>query len=147
MNAGTFLRSTQLLEGDFFENTIIFITEYNEKGAMGFVVNRLFPRSLNELQAFNKCLPFPLYEGGPADQEHLFFIHRRPDLVADGVPVAGNIFIGGNFQQAVTHINNGTITEKDVRIFIGYCGWDKGELEAEIKEGSWLASENEELFR
>ena len=147
MNAGIFLRSTQLLEGDFFENSIIFITEYNEKGAMGFVVNRQFSRSLNELQEFSKGAAFALYEGGPADQEHLFFIHRRPDLIVDGIQVADNIFVGGNFQQAVACINNGTITGKDVKIFIGYCGWNKDELEEEIKEGSWLLSQKEELFQ
>ena len=29
------------------------------------------------------------------------------------------------------------INVKKVRLFIGYCGWNAGELEAEIEEGSW----------
>ena len=62
MKAGTFLTSTALLNGTFFEQTVIFITEYNEKGAMGFVVNRQFPRRLNELVEFMHAGPFPIYE-------------------------------------------------------------------------------------
>jgi len=25
----------------------------------------------------------------------------------------------------------------ELKLFIGYCGWDKDELEQEMKEGSW----------
>lgn len=146
MNTGSFLHGTALLDGDFFEKAVIFITELNEKGAMGFVINKPFPRGLNELQEFSRSTPFPLYEGGPVDQEHLFFVHRRPDLIENGVLIAEGIFLGGNFQQAVEHINNHFITEKDIRIFIGYCGWDKNELEEEVREGSWQVNDQSPLL-
>ncbi|SHN41118.1 YqgE/AlgH family protein [Chitinophaga sp. CF418] len=145
MKAGTFLRSTSLLDDTFFEQTIIFITEHNEKGAMGFVVNRLFPRKINELVEFKDCAAFPLYEGGPVDQEHLFFIHQRPDLIKGGDQVTAHIQLGGDFKAAMQYINDNTITEKDIRIFIGYCGWDDQELEAEIAEGSWEAIQETEV--
>lgn len=144
MNTGSFLHGTPLLNGDYFENAIIFLTELNGKGAMGFVVNRQFTRSLNELQEFNDSIPFPLYEGGPVHQEHLFFVHRRPELIENGVLIGHGIFLGGNFRQAVAHINSHTITEKDIKIFIGYCGWDPGELEKEVSEGSWQVHDLEE---
>ncbi|HJT74921.1 MAG TPA: YqgE/AlgH family protein, partial [Chitinophaga sp.] len=98
MNAGTFLNSTSLLEETFFEKAVIFITEYNERGAMGFVVNKEFPRKLNELEEFKNIRPFSLYEGGPVDQEHLYFVHQRPDLITGGTPVTDNIFLGGDFK-------------------------------------------------
>jgi len=137
MKAGMFLRSTSLQDDTYFEQALIFITEHNENGAMGFVVNRLFPRRINELVEFKDSAPFPLYEGGPVDQEHLFFIHQRPDLIKGGDPITDTIHLGGDFKAAMQYINDNTITEKDIRIFIGYCGWDFEELEAEIAEGSW----------
>jgi putative transcriptional regulator len=146
MKPGLFLKSTALLNDTVFENALIFITEYNEKGAMGFVVNQKFPRKLNELEEFKKGQPFPIHVGGPVDPEHLYFIHQRPDLIEGGEPVTGNIFLGGNFKSAVKHIDNHMLSEKDIRIFIGYCGWDYRELDAEIAEGSWEVQETGDLF-
>ena len=81
MNAGSFIRSTSLLDDSFFEKAVILIAEYNKKGATGFVVNKPFTRRLNELEEFKDSIPFPLYDGGPVDREHLFFVHQRPDLI------------------------------------------------------------------
>lgn len=146
MQAGTFLKSTALLDDTFFEDTVILITEHNEKGAMGFVINRLFPRKFNELEEFKHSAPFPLHEGGPVDQEHLFFLHRRPDLITGGDPVTGDTCVGGNFKEAIRLINNKTLTEKDIHLLIGYCGWNHQELEAEIAEGSWEVWKEGHLF-
>jgi len=146
MKPGLFLKSTSLLNDTFFENAVLFITEYNEKGAMGFVVNQPFPRKLNELEEFKNNQPFPLYQGGPVDLEHLFFIHQRPDLIEGGEPITGNIFLGGNFKSAVRHIDHHQLTEKDCKVFIGYCGWDYGELDKEIAEGSWEPADAGNLF-
>ncbi|NIG54083.1 YqgE/AlgH family protein [Chitinophaga sp. Cy-1792] len=137
MNEGIFLHSTSLLDDTFFENTVIYITEHNEKGAMGFVVNQPFPRKINELKEFSHSIPFPLYIGGPVDQEHIYFIHQRPDLISGGDPIRDNVYLGGDFKSAIQHINSRELTEKDIKIFIGYCGWDDKELEEEINEGSW----------
>jgi putative transcriptional regulator len=146
MNAGLFIKSTSLLEDTYFANTVIFITEYNEKGAMGFVVNRPFPRKINELVEFRESIPFPLLEGGPVDHDHLYFVHRRGDVIAGGEPVTGDIFVGGDFKTAMHCLNTGTMTDKDVKIFIGYCGWDYQELDAEIAEGSWTVLDSYVLF-
>lgn len=146
MKAGIFLTATSLLDDTFFEKTVLFITEYNEKGAMGFVVNVQFEHRFNDLEEFRHSAPFPMYDGGPVDREHLFFIHQRPDLISGGEHVTGNIHVGGDFQEAVRLMNNKTLTEKDIKLFIGYCGWDFQDLEAEIAEGSWTVSETGEVF-
>jgi len=146
MKPGLFLKSTSLLNDTLFENSLIFIAEYNEKGAMGFVVNQKFPRKLNELEEFKNVNPFPIHLGGPVDQEHLYFIHQRPDLIEGGEPVTDNIFLGGDFKSVVRNIDNHILTEKDCRIFIGYCGWDYHELDDEIAEGSWEVLEMGDPF-
>jgi putative transcriptional regulator len=113
---------------------------------MGFIVNRQFSRGLTELEEFKRGVPFPLYEGGPVDQEHLFFVHQRPDLIPDSTPITEKVYYGGDFKTAVSHINQRTLTGQDIKIFIGYCGWDQEELEAEVAEGSWTVTDANEIF-
>lgn len=131
-----------------FQKVIVFITQYNESGAMGFVVNKIFERPLNHLVEFSSSPAFPLYNGGPVDKDHLYFIHRRSDLIPEGSLIIDDIYLGGNFKKAIDHINNKKLTISDVKIFIGYCGWDANELEEEIAEGSWIITDasNEIVF-
>lgn len=124
-----------------FDSSVIFIAEHNEQGALGFVINKVFERSLNELVEFNSSPAFPLYEGGPVDQEHLYFIHRHSAIIPGGTQIINDIYMGGDFKKTIELINNHNLTSKDIKIFIGYCGWDTGELEAEIAEGSWEVTE------
>lgn len=138
---GTILSSSPLMDDPNFMGASVLITEYNEEGATAFVFNKRFERRLNELVEFSSGPAFPLYAGGPVDKEHLFFVHHRNDLIPGGELVSDNVYFGGDFTQAIAHINSHTLTEKDIKIFIGYCGWDKGELEAEIGEGSWLITD------
>lgn len=134
---GKMLRSSALMDDPQFQSTVVFIAEHNENGALGFVVNKRFSRAFNELVEFRNSPPFPLYEGGPVDKEHLYFIHRCNNIIPGGTFIIDNIYLGGDFQKAVAHINNHQLTSRDIKICIGYCGWHTGELEAEIAEGSW----------
>lgn len=147
MKPGIFLKSTSLLNDTVFEDSIIYIAEYNEKGAMGFVINKKFQRALNELEEFKHIRTFPLYNGGPVDQEHLFFVHKRPDMIEAGTPIANGVYLGGDFKAAVQNIDDNLLTGTDIKVFIGYCGWDKEELEAEIAEGSWEVLESGTPFQ
>jgi len=77
-------------------------------------------------------------DGGPVDREHIFVLHRRPDIIEGGEQVTDNLYLGGNMEQVIEAINSESIAKEEIQIFIGYCGWNAGELEAEIEEGSWM---------
>ncbi|GAA4318532.1 YqgE/AlgH family protein [Flaviaesturariibacter amylovorans] len=144
LSAGSVIKSTPALAGDpLFAGVTILITAHGPSadGAVGYIINRPFGRRLNELAEFRHGRAFPLYDGGPVDREHLFFVHRRPDLIEGGVPAGAGIYAGGDFRQAVAGINAGLLGTGDLKLFIGYCGWDAGELEAEIGEGSWMVTD------
>jgi len=137
ITAGQHLKSTSLLADTIFENSTLLICDINEKGAWGVIINKSFSRNLNELVEFQHCLPFPLYEGGPVEQEKLFFIHQRPDLIEGGKHIANQFYWGGDFKQVLNYINTQTIQEDRLKLFVGYCGWDENQLQLEIEEGSW----------
>ncbi|MDE3234945.1 MAG: YqgE/AlgH family protein [Bacteroidota bacterium] len=139
LTPGSILISNTTMHGDpTFDRAVIIVAEHNEKGALGFIINKPFHRKFNELVEFKNSIAFPLWMGGPVKKEELFFLHQRPDLVANGKPVTGNVYFGGNFQQAVQYMNDKTLKGNDVKLFIGYCGWDDHELEDEIAEGTWI---------
>jgi len=140
LKAGFYIKSTDALIGSFFEHTTILLVQHNEAGSIGFVTNKAFEKSLHELIEFSHIKPFPLMDGGPVDREHLFVLHKRPDLIDGGEQIPNGLYVGGNMEQVIEAINIRSANKQEIRLFIGYCGWDVGELEAELKEGSWTFS-------
>jgi putative transcriptional regulator len=138
LKAGIDIKSTDTLKGSFFEHTNILIVQHNEEGSLGFVINKSFGKSLHELIEFNHAKPYPLMDGGPVDREHLFVLHNRPDLIKEGEQTPNGLYLGGNMEQVIEAINSGAANQQEIQVFIGYCGWDAGELEAELEDGSWL---------
>ena len=138
LKAGIYIKSTDALNGSSFEHTTILIVKHNEEESLGFVTNKPFGKSLHDLIEFNHSKPYPLMDGGPVDREHLFVLHKRPDLIDGGEKMNNGFYLGGNMEQVIEAINNGSATQEEIQIFIGYCGWDAGELEAELEEGSWI---------
>jgi putative transcriptional regulator len=137
LKAGIHIKSTTSLIGSFFEHTTILIVEHDEKGSIGFVTNKSFEKSVHELIEFNHAKPFPLMDGGPVDRDHLFVLHKRPDLIDGGKEIPNGLYLGGDMNQVIQAINTGGANPQEIQLFIGYCGWDKGELEVELEEGSW----------
>ena len=95
---------------------------------------------MHELIEFNHSYPFPLMDGGPVDRDHLFVLHKRPDLIDGGEQIPNGLYLGGNMEQVIQAINTGNANPQEIQLFIGYCGWDEGELETELEEGSWTIS-------
>jgi putative transcriptional regulator len=141
LKAGLYINSTDALIGSFFEHTTILLVQHNEAGSLGFVTNKPFEKSLHELIEFNHVKPFPLMDGGPVDRDHLFVLHKRPDLIEGGEQIPNGLYLGGNMEQVIEAINTKSANKQEIQLFIGYCGWDEGELEAEVEEGSWTLSD------
>ena len=140
LKAGLYIKSNAALNGSFFEHATILIVEHDEAGCVGFVTNKPFGKSLHELIEFNHSSPFPLMDGGPVDRDHLFVLHKRPDIIDGGEQIPNGLYLGGNMEQVIQAINTGGANPQEIQLFIGYCGWDEGELEAELEEGSWTVN-------
>lgn len=138
---GKVIISAPDINDENFQNTPILIVEHNERGAVGFILHLPLMRNLNELTEFSNYPPIPLYIGGPVDQENLFFLHRRPDLIEGGMQIKDGVYYSGDFQQVLTHLQDRTLDENDICLLVGYAGWDPQQLEEEMKEGSWIVSE------
>lgn len=138
---GILLIANPFLKDPNFSRTVIFICENQTEGAFGFVLNKQFPQNLSDLIPDLSGINLPLYSGGPVQGDSLHFLHQYPDLIAGGEEVFEGVYWGGNFESLQIHLKNNDIDKNKIRFFIGYSGWSKGQLDYEMKEGSWLTVE------
>lgn len=135
---GVLLIADPFLKDPNFLRTVVLITENREDGAIGFVINRQYENSLDELLPEIEGHKLPVYYGGPVQMNTIHFLHRYPDEIQGGVEIMKGVYWGGDFESVVNLINSGIADPDRLRFYIGYSGWSTGQLEAEIEEKTWL---------
>jgi putative transcriptional regulator len=135
---GTLLIANPFLKDPNFSRTVIFLCEHSDEGSFGFILNKRFPKSLNELLPEANINDMPVYQGGPVQKETLHFLHQYPNLISGGQEVLNDIYWGGNFESLLINLRNNDLNKARIRFFIGYSGWSEGQLNDEMKEESWL---------
>lgn len=138
VNIGTVLISKPFMEDKRFEKTIILIVERNNEGTIGFIINKV---NLNpiDLKIDNyPTLSINVKNGGPVSKDNLFFIHQHPNLIMNSQQITPSIFWGGKLEDMIQKCQSGEISMNEVSFFLGYTGWEKDQLEEEIREGSWI---------
>ncbi|HRE41564.1 MAG TPA: YqgE/AlgH family protein [Ignavibacteria bacterium] len=133
---------------DTFKRSVIYLTEHNENGTVGFIINKKLNINLSEIVDDFPDIDTNLYMGGPVQQEILNVIHRLGDIIEDSFKVQDGIYWGGNYEQIKSLINTGVIKKDDMIFFLGYSGWSAEQLEGEIKQKSWIVTDidEEKLF-
>jgi putative transcriptional regulator len=134
------LLASPVLEDPNFRRTVIVVCEHGEEGSFGLVLNR--PLTLKPGDVFDSLEPVPhaISYGGPVQPDTMHFLHRLGDRLEDAVPVVEDVSWGGDFTllEALLAANPGLGVR--ARFFMGYAGWESGQLEEEIAEGSWIVS-------
>jgi putative transcriptional regulator len=138
---GVLLIADPFLKDPNFMRTVVLLTEHKDDGTVGFVLNRQYENTLDELLPEVEGHKFPVYYGGPVQMNTIHFLHRYPDEVPGGVEVMKGVWWGGDFDSLVLLINSGKIDPAKIRFYIGYSGWSSGQLQSEMKEKTWLTVE------
>lgn len=139
---GKLLIAEPSLTGDVsFNRSVVLLAEHNEEGSVGFILNKPLNYSMNDLVDEIE-VPFPVYNGGPVEQDNLYFIHKVPDLIPHSVEISDGIYWGGDFETTVMLVNSGKISQKDIRFFLGYSGWASLQLDQELDSKSWIVVVN-----
>jgi putative transcriptional regulator len=131
-----------ILNDNSFNRAIVLLTEHTTTNSVGFILNKPLEYSINDLLPDINC-SFNIYQGGPVEQDNLYFVHRIPHLLDDSVEVSNGVFWGGNFEQLKNLLNEGTLAASEIRFFLGYSGWDQDQLTEELEENSWFVAEND----
>lgn len=124
-----------------FNRSVVLLADHNDEGSVGFILNKPLGYSIHDLVPEIRA-SFKIYNGGPVEQDNLYFIHNIPDLIPGSIEISNGIYWGGDFDSTKELINNGLIKKNNIRFFLGYSGWNARQLEDELQENSWIISEN-----
>ena len=139
---GVLLVAEPSIIGDVsFNRSVVLLAEYNENGSVGFILNKPLKYKLKDfIPEVSSTLE--VYNGGPVEQDNLYFIHKIPELIPESVEISNGIYWGGDFN-AIMHLLKENALKKDqIRFFLGYSGWASEQLEQELEVQSWVVVPN-----
>ena len=135
---GRVLISEPFMIDQYFKRSVVYLAEHADEGTVGFMLNKELDIQIDQiLEEFPK-FDAPVYMGGPVQPQNLFFIHTKGEMISESIEIEEGIYWNGNFDELKEYISMGVVTKNDVKFFLGYSGWDNGQLEDEMKENSWL---------
>lgn len=140
---GVLLVAEPSIIGDVsFNRSVVLLAEYNSEGSVGFILNKPLEYTLKDFIPEIKST-LPVYNGGPVEQDNLYFIHKIPDLVPGSVEISNGIYWGGDFKAISELLMQDEIKEDQIRFFLGYSGWEHEQLEQELELNSWVVVPND----
>ncbi len=137
---GKVLIANPSLIDSFFKKSVVLLTEHDENGTIGLIINKLTNLKLSELSNDFIDFNFPLYFGGPVSYNNLFFLHEIEGIIPDSVKIMDGLFWGGDFEMVKNLIRKKVLTTNNIRFFIGYSGWEPKQLDRELEDDSWIVS-------
>ena len=117
-----------------FRRAVLLISAHDPNdGALGVIINRPLDKQVADL--VNETPPegladVPVFLGGPVGKNQLMFAALEWEK-GEGLTLNHNV----DFEQS-----SGAAGQKGSSIcaFVGYAGWEAGQLEAEMKQKAWL---------
>lgn len=139
---GSILISEPFLQDAYFQRSVVLLVEHTEHGSMGFVLNKKTDLIVNAFFEELNALPeIPIYLGGPVSPNRLFFIHSLGEnIIPNALKINDHLYFDGDFDALKRYILNGHTIDGKVKFFLGYSGWQEGQLTHEIKRNSWVVS-------
>ena len=138
---GSILISEPFSRDAYFKRSIVLLTLNDTEGSAGFILNKPVDMPFQDL--FGEDLDFEasVSLGGPVSVDRIDYLHTLGDKIPDSKHVIGNIYWGGNFEAVMSLIKASVIKKDQIRFFLGYSGWSKGQLNSEIKNEYWLVTQ------
>ena len=124
----------------YFGDTLTFICEHNDEGAMGIMVNRPSHVSLIELMAQlgidkgSTPVDALVLEGGPVEVERGFILHTTDERFEASLDLGCGISLS-SAREVLEAIAAGNGPEHYL-VALGYAGWDAGQLESEVADNA-----------
>ena len=143
--SGLVLVASETMPDPRFQETVIYLVDHDESGAIGFVVNK--PTATGPVAALLDQLGIEhdrdeargdsiiLHYGGPVAPERGFVLHSAEYAAEETQRVSGEIALTTH-AEVLRDIALGRGPRHSLLLF-GYCGWGPAQLEGELARGDW----------
>ena len=136
---GKFLVASRRLGDPNFVETVILLLAYDEKGAMGVVINRPTEARLSTLLSEVKELQKRtdvVYLGGPVGRSQMLILARSNGQVEQSLRVFEDVYTVAG-QRMLEQLIHEVGAQAKFRAYLGYAGWGAGQLDFEVTQGGW----------
>jgi putative transcriptional regulator len=128
-----------------FRQSVTCISEHNEDGAMGIVINQRYD-DLNAKMIFEElgiafsedAMTIPIHIGGPVHTNELFVLHEPPLDWGGSLIITDHLALSNSrdILEAIAAKNG----PQNYIISLGCAGWAPGQLEWEVSQNAWLVT-------
>jgi putative AlgH/UPF0301 family transcriptional regulator len=129
-----------------FAESVVLLVHYAEDGTVGLMINRQTPlpvsRVLRDLKGSSNSSQ-PVYVGGPVQMEAVQALLQSDAGPHDATHLFGNVYLVSKKAE----LERALVARKgsrELRIYLGYCGWSRGQLENEVSRGGWYIFDGSE---
>jgi putative AlgH/UPF0301 family transcriptional regulator len=139
LGVGKLLVASRSLGDPDFARTVVLLVRYDEKGALGLILNRRTDVPLSrvlDLEAA-KDRSDPVYLGGPVGPSAVFALFEssakmeKAENIFDGVYLVSDKAL---FEQTLSARPDPGV----FHVYLGYAGWTQDQLRTEAQLGAWF---------
>ena len=129
-----------------FAESVVLLVHYAEDGTVGLMINRRstlpVSRVLRDLKGSSNDSDL-VYAGGPVQMEAVQALLQSPPGPHDATHLFGNVYLVSKKAELEKAFVAGK-GSRELRIYLGYCGWSRGQLENEVNRGGWYIFDGSE---
>ena len=142
---GQFLLAMPSMGDPRFLRSVVYMVAHDSEGAMGFIINKRAEglslgdilKDMPETVAKTGLVNLPVYVGGPVQNDRGFVLHtsdyeKTQNSLSQELPIALT-----QSADVLVDAAHGRGPEK-MRLFLGYAGWEPGQIEGELQDNAWL---------
>jgi len=149
-----FLIAMPAVTDSYFKQSVVYLCEHDDQGAMGFIINYPIQLTVQELLKNAESIDHepnpPLIEsvflGGPLEMDRGFVLHSPMNNNEQSTALNTQLMMS-NSNKILSCL--GTVdAPENYMVTLGYASWEKGQLEEEMNKNHWLTIEcdNDILF-
>ena len=137
-------------EPSYFTDSLLYICDHGELGALGLIINRPLDLELKDLFNSLKIVENSkakgnVYMGGPVNPGAIFILHSSEQKWESTMEVSEDISLSTS-EDAIQSIANCEGPENYL-MTLGYAGWGVNQLESELIQNAWVViPENKDVI-